>query len=76
MKTTDCQIFYKGEATPADAHGNNIAWCCAACGHPLLFVCRDNQKGFGGKATQCHGCGKSYTIHPQGDKAFAIEALQ
>ena len=46
-----------------DAHGNNAAISCPVCGHPILFVARENQKGSDAlHATKCRGCEKSFFI--------------
>ena len=34
-----------GEEIPADPHGNNLAISCPSCGHPLLLIAFDNQRG-------------------------------
>jgi len=76
MKTTDCQITFMDQPTQVDAFGNNVAWKCIECDHPVLFVCLVNQKGFDGKATHCLGCNLAYTIYPKNDNALLIEIIQ
>jgi len=76
MKVTDCQISFKGRPTPADAYGNNVAWSCPVCGHPLLFVCRKGWKGFDGKRTNCKQCGALFTIRPQSGNLLVIERVE
>ena len=76
MKTTDCTIYHGDTPTKADAHGNNVAWACSVCGHPILFVCLENQKGYNGKLTQCKGCGETFTIRPKGDTSLMIEVAR
>jgi hypothetical protein len=61
MKVTDAKIMYAGQGTDADSFGNNIAWKCPSCEHPVLFVCLDNQKGWGqDNWTPCEGCERQY----------------
>ncbi|MCL6271909.1 hypothetical protein M3P05_18480 [Sansalvadorimonas sp. 2012CJ34-2] len=46
MKITDFYILNgHGDAIEADAHGNNIAFSCFKCGHPVLAVALENQRG-------------------------------
>ncbi len=50
MRITDFQqIKYKHERghqmVRCDAFGNNVAFACLKCGHPMLAVIRDNQRG-------------------------------
>jgi len=30
---------------PCDAFGNNVALTCPTCGHPILAIMRENQRG-------------------------------
>ena len=76
MKTTDCRIYYNGKLTQADAIGNNVAWMCPGCSHPVLFVCLENQKGFDGKYTDCKGCGKAYTLLAESESTLVIKAAK
>ncbi len=43
---TGCSFQRIGAATQAHALGNNAAWCCPVCDHPVLFVYR----GRGGRS--------------------------
>lgn len=44
---------------PCDAFGNNVALSCPACGHPILAIMRDNQRGADSNnpaiCRNCHG---------------------
>jgi transcription elongation factor Elf1 len=76
MRTTDCQTYYDGHVTQADAYGNNVAWACPGCGHPILFVCLENQKGYDGRFTECKGCDESFTIRYESENTLVIEAAK
>jgi hypothetical protein len=46
MKITDFLVVDEnGEEISADPHGNNLAFCCMKCGHPILAVALGNQRG-------------------------------
>ncbi len=46
MRITGFDVFDgNGDALDADTHGNNVAFSCFVCGHPVLAVCLDNQRG-------------------------------
>ena len=52
-----------GAPTQTHAIGNNLAWNCPDCAHPVLFVYR----GAGGKLANpaiCPGCGQQYYLTP------------
>lgn len=52
-----------GIEIPVDAHGNNLAFNCPDCGHPILGIARDNQKGSDERhPTTCKGCGEQYFL--------------
>lgn len=52
-----------GEILDADAHGNNLAFCCTQCGHPVLAVALENQRGSDeDHPARCHGCGARYFL--------------
>ena len=47
MKITDCLILdSNGDIVEADPHGNNIAFCCMECRHPIVAVALENQRGW------------------------------
>ena len=64
MKITDFLIMdTNGDVIQADAHGNNIAFSCSACGHPVLAIARDNQRGSDEEhPATCKGCGKNHYL--------------
>ena len=46
MKITDFLVMDShGHQLEADPHGNNIAFSCTQCGHPVLAIALDNQRG-------------------------------
>ena len=64
MKITDFLVM-DGEGTEisADAHGNNVAFCCMACGFPVLAVALANQRGSDeSHPATCRGCGRQYYL--------------
>lgn len=34
-----------GQVVSCDAFGNNVAFGCPGCGHPILSIARKNQRG-------------------------------
>lgn len=64
-KVTGAKFQYLGQPTKAMGHGNNVAWVCAKCAHPILFEYR--QGGYGSIPTnpvQCPDCGMRYHLEP------------
>lgn len=62
---TGAEFRYDGKPTKVFAHGNNVAWTCAKCAHPILFVYR--QGGYGSIPTnpvQCPECNMRYYLEP------------
>ncbi|AEQ94585.1 hypothetical protein XOC_0348 [Xanthomonas oryzae pv. oryzicola BLS256] len=46
-----------GDRIAADAHGNNLAFCCFACGHRVVAVALENQRGSDEEhPAVCKGC--------------------
>ena len=64
MKITDFLIMDgAGEEIPADAFGNNVAFLCEECGHPVLATALENQRGSDEEhPATCRGCGTSYFL--------------
>ena len=75
-KVTGAKFHYEGKETKAMGHGNNVAWACAKCTHPILFEYR--QAGYGSIPTNpvvCP-CGMRYYLEPkwtQRDKELPTE---
>ncbi len=69
MKVTEFLVMdSEGRRIPADAFGNNVAFCCWKCGHPILAIARDDQRGSDEKhPAKCRGCGKSYFLDVRGE---------
>ena len=65
---TGCHFQHQGRNTDAMADGNNVAWVCPNCGHPVLFVYR----GRGGNAQNpvACPCGRQFYLDPQFDRAL------
>lgn len=62
-----------GNEIPADAHGNNVAFSCSGCGHPVLATALDNQRGSDeDHPTECKGCGRRYflDVRPHMEKLY------
>ena len=52
-----------GDKILADAHGNNIAFSCFQCDHPVLAVALKNQRGSDEEHPAiCKGCGARYFL--------------
>jgi DNA-directed RNA polymerase subunit RPC12/RpoP len=65
-KVTGAKFQYDGKPTKAMGHGNNVAWACAKCSHPILFEYR--QAGYGSIPTnpvRCPECGMKYYLEPK-----------
>jgi predicted RNA-binding Zn-ribbon protein involved in translation (DUF1610 family) len=54
-----------GVPTQVHADGNNAAWTCPGCGHPVLFVYQNGRVGSSAASpTTCPGCGQTYSLLP------------
>ena len=64
MKITDfLTMDGMGVEIQADAHGTNIAFSCSGCGHPVLAVALENQRGSDEEHPAiCKGCGAKYFL--------------
>ena len=64
MKITDFLVMDSlGEEIPADPHGNNVAFECVICGHPVLAVALEDQRGSDEKhPAECRGCGTGFFL--------------
>jgi DNA-directed RNA polymerase subunit RPC12/RpoP len=64
MKITDFLVLDSdGNEIRADAHGNNVAFCCARCGFPILVVALENQRGSDeDDPAACNGCRTRYFL--------------
>ena len=74
MKITDFLIMDEnGVEIRADAFGNNVAFACSKCGHPVLAISLDDQRGSDQEHTRrCKGCGRGYflDLRPQSQKLY------
>ncbi len=64
MTVTDFSGCYgNGDAANVDAFGNNVAFLCNKCGHPVLAVVRKDQRGNSIKnPAVCRECGEEFVI--------------
>lgn len=54
---------WNGVEVSADCFGNNVAFSCPRCGHPVLAIARKNQRGSDAShPTKCKGCGHGYFL--------------
>ena len=52
-----------GKEIAADTHGNNVAFACFNCGHPVLAIARENQRGSDEEhPADCKNCGEKYFL--------------
>jgi len=59
------QFQHQGVPTQMHADGNNAAWVCPKCKHPVLFVYQNGRSGSGPNSrTYCPGCPASYHLSP------------
>lgn len=74
MKITDFLIMdTNGDEIEADPHGNNLAFGCWNCGHPVLAVALENQRGSDEEhPATCRACGTKYflDIRPHAEKLY------
>lgn len=64
-----------GNEIEADAHGDNIAFSCPACEHPVLSSTLDDQPGSDEEhPAECKGCGEQYflSIRYQSKKLYVL----
>ena len=62
-----------GDQIPADAHGNNVAFTCSKCSHPVLASALENQRGSDfDHPVDCKGCGRGYwlDVRPSAEKLY------
>jgi len=64
MRVTDFNVVdSRGKKIDADPFGNNIAFACFSCKHPVLAIARKYQRGNSEKnPAACRVCGKKYFI--------------
>jgi predicted RNA-binding Zn-ribbon protein involved in translation (DUF1610 family) len=56
-------IYSDGLPAKIDAHGNNVAFACPSCGHPVLAIAREHQRGYAANnPAVCAGCGERLVI--------------
>jgi predicted RNA-binding Zn-ribbon protein involved in translation (DUF1610 family) len=60
---TGINCTHNGLVTQVHARGNNMAWRCPACGHPILFVYR-GRGGAPANPAECPGCNVLYHLVP------------
>lgn len=61
-KITNFDCIFDGKKLPTDAFGNNAAFACPSCGHPVLMLTHDeNQRGMSkDNPAECRNCGRKY----------------
>jgi len=53
----------KGNEIAADSHGNNVAFNCFSCGHPVLAIAREHQRGSSEECpAACKNCGTNHFL--------------
>lgn len=56
-------VWSQSQPVPADAHGNNVAFACLNCAHPVLATLMQHQRGSSAeKPTQCLNCSGNYWV--------------
>ncbi len=56
-------VYGNGDPANIDAHGNNAAFSCNKCGHPVLAIARECQRGSSvDKPATCVCCGEAFVI--------------
>ena len=78
MKITDFLVMDAyGSKVAADPHGNKLAFCCMRCGHPVLAVSLENQRGSDeAHPADCRACNARYflDVRPQSAKLYIHRA--
>jgi hypothetical protein len=64
MKITNFLIMDDmGNVIEGDPFGNNLAFLCRSCSHPILAIARENQRGSSeDNPAKCRRCGTSHFI--------------
>ena len=74
MKITDFLVMdTNGTEIAADPFGNHLAFCCWACGYPVLAITLENQRGSDeAHPAICKGCGEQYflDVRPRSEKLY------
>ncbi len=56
-------IYGNGDIAKIDAYENNAVFLCNKCGHPVLAIAREHQRGSSvDKPATCLGCGEDFII--------------
>ena len=56
-------VYSDGTEAKIDAQGNNVAFSCNKCGHPVLAIAREHQRGYSSNNPAiCQGCNEQYFI--------------
>jgi DNA-directed RNA polymerase subunit RPC12/RpoP len=73
MKVTDFLVMdADGAEISADAHGNNVAFCCQHCGGPVLAIALANMRGSDeDHPAACRRCGIKYFLDVR-EKAMKV----
>ena len=62
---TGVAFHFDGAPTTAHADGNNVAWTCPFCHHPLLFVYGRGRIGSAAqRPNECPGCDQQFHLDP------------
>lgn len=62
---TGVRFTFQGQGTRVQASGNNAAWICPTCGHPLLLIYQQGRSGsHAAVPTECPQCQGSYHLSP------------
>ena len=74
MKITDFLVMdTHGNEVRADPFGNNLAFSCPECGHPVVAIALENQRGSDeSHPASCRGCGVNFflDVRRQAEKLY------
>lgn len=64
MKITDFLVMNShGDDIAGDPYGNNVAFSCHRCGHPVLAIALANRRGSDERhPAKCRGCGLAFFL--------------
>lgn len=56
-------VYGDGSEAHIDAQEDSIAFACPSCGHPVLAIASEQQRGFStDNPAKCNGCGEQFVL--------------
>ena len=79
MRITGMTVYYEGNPLLTDAQGNNAAFQCPKCKHPVLLVTAGGTRGMSANSpAECPNseCSRKYVLSRVDAKEIHIEKIQ